>query len=115
VLVLNCWALGDDPSHVFPVEIASNKTVGALKKAIKDENPESFRGIDARSLILHKVSIPNTRQLESSIAGEYLDKRESLSALDGLSEIFSEGLIQKHVHVIVHAGVCYLFHATLIS
>lgn len=38
LLQLNCWVLGDDPNRIFPVEIAGTKTVGSLKKAIKDEN-----------------------------------------------------------------------------
>jgi len=55
-LNLNCWIIGDDPGRVFPVEIAKNKTVGGLKKAIKNENQNDFSGIDAKNLHLWKVS-----------------------------------------------------------
>jgi hypothetical protein len=55
-LELNCWVLGDDPSRVFPVEIASSKTVGFLKEAIKDKMKPAFDHIAANSLNLWKVS-----------------------------------------------------------
>jgi len=54
-LELNCWVLGDDPRSVFPVEIASSKTVGFLKEAIKDKTKCAFDDIDAKSLNLWKV------------------------------------------------------------
>jgi len=56
ILEINCWVLGDDPSSVFPVEVASSKTVGTLKKAIKDEMEHSFDDLDAKSLYLWNVS-----------------------------------------------------------
>lgn len=55
MLNLNCWLLGDDPQRVFPVEIAKTKTVGGLKKAIKDEKKHAFDGIDADLVDLWKV------------------------------------------------------------
>jgi hypothetical protein len=57
MLNLNCWLLGGDPRRVFPVEIAKTKTVGGLKKAIK-EDPSSkgdFNGIDTKHLDPWKV------------------------------------------------------------
>jgi hypothetical protein len=56
ILELNCWVLGDDPRHVFPVKIATSETIGYLKKAIKDEIKHSFDDLDAKSLDLWKVS-----------------------------------------------------------
>jgi hypothetical protein len=52
---LNCLVLGDDPNHVFPVEIAPTRTVGGLKKAIKGEKKHTFEHIDADALVLWKV------------------------------------------------------------
>ena len=40
VITLNCWVFADDPDRVFPVDIDPGKSVGALKKAIKEENPD---------------------------------------------------------------------------
>ena len=56
ILQLNCWVIRDDPRHVIPVEIASSKTVGYLKEAIKEKIQYSFADFDAKSLDLWKVS-----------------------------------------------------------
>jgi hypothetical protein len=55
-----------------------NKTVGALKKVIKDENSHSFHGIDARNLTLWRVSIPSTRQLAKNVIELNLNDRDPL-------------------------------------
>ncbi|KAG0694873.1 hypothetical protein DFH29DRAFT_1005946 [Suillus ampliporus] len=52
---LNCWVLGDDPKCVFPVEIASMETVGALKKHI--EKKHQFDDLDANALDLWNIKI----------------------------------------------------------
>ena len=52
ILKLNCWVLGDDPHHIFPVKVASSKMVIYLKKAIKDEKKHVFNDLDADSLDL---------------------------------------------------------------
>jgi Crinkler effector protein N-terminal domain len=59
--------LGEDHSHVFPVEISASKTVGALKKAIKAEKMHAFEHVDADSLILWSVSIPADETLEEKL------------------------------------------------
>jgi hypothetical protein len=46
ILELNCWVLGDDPCRIFPVEVASSKTVGYLKKAIKDEKKHVLNDLE---------------------------------------------------------------------
>ena len=55
---LHCWVHGDDPDAIFLVEIATTKTVGALKQAIKEEKKHAFQDIDAKTLNLWKVFIP---------------------------------------------------------
>ncbi|KAI6022656.1 hypothetical protein EDC04DRAFT_2936657, partial [Pisolithus marmoratus] len=57
-MTLNCWVRGDPMSGIFPIEISSIKTVEALKEAIKNKNPVSFRDVDPRALALYKVSLP---------------------------------------------------------
>jgi Crinkler effector protein N-terminal domain len=64
-LSINCWILGDDYTHVFPVKISSNEVVGHLKKAIKVEQHPLLNDIVADTLILYKVSIQS-----GAIAGE---------------------------------------------
>jgi len=55
-LNLNCFVYGDEPGRIFPIQIAQTKTVGDLRKAIKDEKKNAFRDVDADRLDLWKVS-----------------------------------------------------------
>jgi hypothetical protein len=45
--------LSNDASHIFSINIACGKTVGAL-----DENQHEFGPVDSKILILWKVSMP---------------------------------------------------------
>ena len=53
-LCLNCWVIGDEAGSVFPVKIAVTETVGTLKDAIREKNPDLG---PARTLDLWKVSV----------------------------------------------------------
>jgi hypothetical protein len=57
-LKLNCLVLGDDPSHVFTIEIVDSKNVSALKELIKDKKKPAFDHVPADSLNLFRVSFP---------------------------------------------------------
>jgi hypothetical protein len=48
--------LSDGPDRVFPVDIDAKKSVGALKKAIKEEMKPAFDDIPVNRLDLWKVS-----------------------------------------------------------
>jgi hypothetical protein len=48
--------LSDGPDRVFPVEIDQEKSVGALKDAIKDKKRPAFDDMPADRLDLWKVS-----------------------------------------------------------
>jgi len=52
MLQLNCWALGDDPSNVFSVEIGSAQPWVRLTDVIKGANEHAFSDIDAAGLRL---------------------------------------------------------------
>ncbi|KAF8926231.1 hypothetical protein BGZ47_002836 [Haplosporangium gracile] len=56
--LITLFCLVDGESTSFPVKIESTETVGDLKKLIKTETPDTFNGVDAKDLILWKVSIP---------------------------------------------------------
>jgi hypothetical protein len=61
---------GEDRDSIFSVTVARTQSISALKKAIKKENPEAFRGVDARSLHVWSVSIPvdpNFEENESKV------------------------------------------------
>ncbi|TFK23108.1 hypothetical protein FA15DRAFT_705765 [Coprinopsis marcescibilis] len=55
---LSCLVSGDGADKIFPVDIPSNKTVGALKELIKAEWPVRFKHIDAVDIQLFKVPLP---------------------------------------------------------
>ncbi|KAF8919094.1 hypothetical protein BGZ58_004701, partial [Dissophora ornata] len=83
-----------------------SKTVDGLKKAIKDENPDTFSSIDAKDLTLWRVSIADDDDdddnelpiLLHSISSE--DKKK-LKATRELSDVFQEVPPKKTIHIIV--------------
>jgi Crinkler effector protein N-terminal domain len=52
LLEINCLVHGEPRSHIFPVKIAGTESVGALKKAIKDEKKPAFDHVPADTLVL---------------------------------------------------------------
>ena len=54
-ITLSCLVVGENPfENAFPVDIDTNKvkTVGHLKKAIKEEQLHTFANVDAKDLKL---------------------------------------------------------------
>jgi Crinkler effector protein N-terminal domain len=103
IINLHCWVHGDDPGCIFPVEIASTKTVGNLKDAIKEKKQPALNHLPADTLILWKVSIPSHQSIHENLdkLQASLNEAAQLSPTDELSEVFSEPLTPKHIHVIV--------------
>jgi hypothetical protein len=103
-MTLNCWVHGDEIHQAFPVEISSTKTVGVLKDAIKNKKPVGFRDVDAKDLVLHKVSVPfdNDPNLKETLQDLYLHA-DLLYPLQTLSDIFTELPLQGHLHIMVEA------------
>lgn len=104
----------DHYKHLFIVSIGKEKSVAALKEAIKQEKSNMFREIDASSLVVWNVSIPYDRNLAEnvnnlnlvdddmlSVAQPNNEQIESLSPVDRLSDIFSEPPVEGHVHIVV--------------
>ena len=85
---LECWVYDDDSYSIFPVEISRTKTVGALKKVIKDENPVSFNSVDARHLILYSIPMPDDEHFAATLkrwtfkGQTRLNDRHTLSVLN---------------------------------
>jgi hypothetical protein len=104
LIELNCFIHDDDHRHnVFSIKIARTESVSTLKKAIKEENPESFRGVDARSLHLWNVSITVDDDFKDSVSKVELRDEEELSAVDTLSDLFSKAPGRKYLHIIVRS------------
>jgi hypothetical protein len=101
ILQLNCFVQGDDRNQVFPVEIANNKPISALKKAIKEEKKVAFEHVDADSLQLWKVSMEADDRLKENVEKLALREEKVLSSVARLSTVFSDKLEDERVHVIV--------------
>jgi hypothetical protein len=99
LLEINCLVHGEPRSHIFPVEIASTKTVGALKDAIKEKKQHTFQHVDADALVLWKVSFPVDESLDGNLTN-FLDE-ESLSPVHGLSKVFSDRPKEEYLHIVV--------------
>ena len=95
--------LGDDASHIFPVEIVDSKTVGDLRDAIKDKKRPTFDHVPADTLVLWKVSILVNRSLTENLSNRTLGNESSLLPMDELSEVFSDSPAQRHLHIVVSA------------
>src|ERR1700734_3104790 len=99
-LNLNCLVLNDDTSHIFPIEIAESKTVGALRKAIKDEKRHAFQHVDADTLVLWKVSFPVNRNLTENLSKLDFVDESSLLPVKRLSKVFSDQPEDRHLQII---------------
>jgi hypothetical protein len=91
--------------------MSKDETVTALKDAIKARR-SNLKDMAADYLILYKVSIPISSfisQLAEQATLE-LEEPKALFGGDELSEVFANGLLRKHVHVVVQipsgAWVC---------
>ncbi|KAG2337821.1 hypothetical protein BDR05DRAFT_847867, partial [Suillus weaverae] len=98
---LNCIVLGNDPSDIFPVNIAQTQTVGDLKKVIKEESKQQFNRIDAKSLKLWKVDLPVDEMIEHDLSSLILDAKKILSPVKKLQKVFSEIPEDEHLHIVI--------------
>ena len=97
MLVLNCLVLGETPQNTFPVEIDAAKSVGSLKKSIKEEKKPAFDDIVANTLTLWRVSIPYS---DINALAE-LPAAEALIPVKKLSEIFPNHEAGENIDVII--------------
>jgi hypothetical protein len=102
-LELNCLVLGDDPSHIFTIEIQGTKNISALKKAIKEEKKHTFQHVDADALKLFKANLPVDDGLDVKLTRfrpEDKGDRSLSSALERLRDAFGDAT-DNHLHVII--------------
>ncbi|KAG0041779.1 hypothetical protein BGZ83_001320 [Gryganskiella cystojenkinii] len=96
------FCLVDGEPIPFPVEIEPTKTIGSLKKAIKDEKTPRFDDVAADELILWRVSIPvlpKKDRKEISLAA--VPSKEELDETDEINDVFEQTLPKKTIHIIV--------------
>ena len=86
-LTLFCLISGDSTSLAFPIEISSDKTVGALKKAIFEEKSKTFEptNIEANNLVLWLAKIPVEKK--GKITLDDLDKTQLDEPRTSLSKL----------------------------
>ena len=100
-LVLNCLVLGDQRSHIFPVEISATKSVGMLKDLIKEKKHPHFQYFSADNLVLWKISEAVDENLENKLEEANFPEKEPLSPVDKLSNVFSVLPVEGHLHIVV--------------
>ncbi|KAF8949847.1 hypothetical protein BGZ46_004913, partial [Entomortierella lignicola] len=87
----------DGDSTAFPVKVATDETVGELKKAIKGEKPNDLQDVDADKLILFHVSVADEGK------PVHLENVESKTPLikstNEISEVFGTLPAKKTIHV----------------
>ncbi|KAG1849261.1 hypothetical protein DFJ58DRAFT_746628 [Suillus subalutaceus] len=97
-LKLNCFVLGDDLHRIFQVKIAPTESVSALQNIIKDAKGPSFDHVAADGLELWQVKIDlNDLHLLDAIRDEGVE----LKPLTELSEVFTDGVERKYIHIVV--------------
>ncbi|KAG1795979.1 uncharacterized protein HD556DRAFT_1526449 [Suillus plorans] len=97
-LHLKCFMVGDDPRHVFEIEIAPTESVSGLQKVIKDAKMRRLDRVNADDLKLWKVKINlDDLHLLRTIGGESVELKPSTK----LSTMFTDGVDDRCVHVIV--------------
>ncbi|KAI8599789.1 hypothetical protein EDD21DRAFT_294243, partial [Dissophora ornata] len=103
-LTLFCVISGGLASSAFPAEISSDKTVGVLKKAIIAENPNEFKHIDAKDLVLWRATVPIDENAggESIITLDDLDDKTKLgNPTKRLSKVFEDGVPEDTIHILI--------------
>jgi Crinkler effector protein N-terminal domain len=118
IFTLLCYVRGDDYKNAFEVKIGKEETVAELREAIKKENTQMCRAIDANLLVLWKVSILCDQNLAKNVDDLNLvddtlppvsaahpnnDQIQSLSPVLKLSEVFLEPPVGQHVHIVVNS------------
>jgi hypothetical protein len=103
-LELNCLVLGDDPSHIFTIEILGTKNISMLKEVIKDKKKPVFDHVPADALQLFKDSLPIDSGLDAKLTRFRPEDEEHhcglSSALERLRDAFGDAA-DNHLHVII--------------
>jgi len=90
---LDCWVYGQDVGRIFLVEIPEPKTVGALKNAIKNEQFQSFRDVEADRLDLYFIPDSDSEPVEDRLEKIQLDTLKRLGSRTKIPEDFAKGVI----------------------
>jgi Crinkler effector protein N-terminal domain len=101
MLRLFCYVRDDGYQNAFEVKIEEEESVATLKKFIKKEAAQTFRDMDAKSLVLWNKPVPFHRNLKENVDALSLGDDELLQPLDILSDVLPSVLEKQTVHIIV--------------
>jgi hypothetical protein len=99
-LTIMFFILGDGYDQIEEVTISRNKSVPALKHAVKATYENRLKNVDAAYLVLYKASIPISPRLPE-LATELAANEPRLDPSGILSEVFADELPRAHVHLVV--------------
>jgi hypothetical protein len=88
---------------LFHVDIGRSKTVNDLKDAISLKKPNGLKHIDARRLVLYKVKLPYSENLERLVSQTL--KEELENPLSKLSKIFPKKPSAQVISILVEVPV----------
>ncbi|CAB4410222.1 unnamed protein product [Rhizophagus irregularis] len=102
-ITLCCLIHGNNISAAFPVKVDNDKTIGELKKIIKDENSNEFFGVDAKNLTLWKVEIPVNDDDKEEIKQLILqdNQKTKLLGIRYIEDYWTDSPPKRCIHVIV--------------
>ncbi|KAI6014321.1 hypothetical protein EDC04DRAFT_2953479, partial [Pisolithus marmoratus] len=89
-LTLLCWVHGEDVQTAFNIDISRELTVGTLKRALKNENPVTFRDVDAKDLKIYRLFVPSDADLGVELGKWRVHGKQPLDMRQKLSQAFPE-------------------------
>lgn len=106
---INCIFKSGDGHSLFTIEIDSNESVCALKERIKEREPTSFSGVDAYTLELYRIDIPQSEDINKllEVANAKMQDLSQALELDPTldladSKVFGEDMPPENtIHIIV--------------
>lgn len=106
-ITLCCLIHGNNISAAFPVKVDNDKTIGELKKIIKDENSNEFFGVDAKNLTLWKVEIPVNDDDKEEIKQLILqdNQKTKLLGIRYIEDYWTDSPLKRCIHIIVEPPV----------
>jgi hypothetical protein len=109
-ITLYCLIYGDNITAAFPVKVDNDKTIGELKKIIKDENTNEFSGVDAKDLTLWKVEIlenDNDNDDDNEIKQIILQdiEKTKLLGIRYIEDYWTDSPPKRCIHVIVEPPI----------
>ncbi|KAI6023507.1 hypothetical protein PISMIDRAFT_275910, partial [Pisolithus microcarpus 441] len=105
-LSISCLVWGDVLDHLFEVQLKETDSVPMLRKAIKEQKPHAFHGLDANDLEIFRTSAlvagwddaDDTEGLMEAVASE---KHAKVMPNRVLSQVFRWPLAVGGIHILV--------------